>query len=90
MSSGKKGRKFEWPTILDIRSTYEKNREKKKNEIRNSKKDRVSTYTLSADHDCAQSTIHGIVTRKTYKVPPKEWTRTDQEPPTTLGFSYRP
>lgn len=59
--------KFTWAIVQQIRRTYALHREKKKNEIRNSKKDRVSTYTLSADYDCSQSTIHGIVSGRFYR-----------------------
>lgn len=65
-------KKFDWNTIVEIRRRYAELRERKKNEIRGGRTDRVSTYTLCADYDCAQSTIHGIVSRRMYKERPNE------------------
>lgn len=62
--------KFSWETAEEIRRTYKKLKEKRKNEIRNGRVDRISTYMLSADYDCSQSTIHGIVTYQTYRTKP--------------------
>ncbi len=69
--SGWKLPKFDWATVEKIRRDYKRNREKKKNEIRNGRRDRISTYTLSADYDCSQSTMHGIVTYQTYRTKPE-------------------
>lgn len=66
-----------------MRHLYDTKKEKKKNEIRNSKKDRVSTYMLAADFDLAQSTVHSIVTRKI-------WIEKEMEKNVTKRFSYVP